>query len=145
MNRTDGDKAPWLSDADYQRILAVRDQLRQFLRWSEDEARRAGLTPAQHQLLLAVRGHPRPEAPTMKALAEHLMLQHHSVVGLVDRAELAGLVRRVGDPADKRLVRVELEARGQAALDRLTASHVGELHRLARIADRLGPIVQQAQ
>ena len=46
-----------LSDADFVRLLDFRDGLRRFLRWSEAEAKRVGLTASQHQLLLAVRGH----------------------------------------------------------------------------------------
>jgi len=127
-----------LGDEEYRQILAFRTQLRRFLRWSEEQARTAGLTPAQHQLLLAVRGHLGPEAPTVKELAEHLLLQHHSVVGLVDRAEGAGLVRRSRDRLDGRVVRVELEEKGRAALDRLTALHLSELRQLAASLGRLG-------
>ena len=47
-----------LTDEDYSRLLELRDGLRRFLHWSEQQAREAGITPAQHQLLLAVRGHP---------------------------------------------------------------------------------------
>ncbi len=38
---------------DYENLLAFRVGLRRFLRWSETQARGVGLTPAQHQLLLA--------------------------------------------------------------------------------------------
>ena len=48
--------------------------LRRFLRWSEDQAAAAGLTPAQHQLLVAVKGHSGPEAPAIRDLAEYLLL-----------------------------------------------------------------------
>jgi DNA-binding MarR family transcriptional regulator len=141
MAAEDGRVPTVLGDGDYERILAFRDGLRRFLRWSEDEARRAGLTPAQHQLLLAVRGH-RGEPPTVTELAEHLLLRHHSVVGLLDRAESAGLVRREVDAVDKRRVRVVLEARGEQALAQLTALHLDELHELAtslrRVVDHVG-------
>jgi hypothetical protein len=49
---------PKPSDEDYRRLLELRTGLRRFLRWSEQHAQAAGLTPAQHQLLLAIRGHP---------------------------------------------------------------------------------------
>ena len=48
----------YLRDADYEDLLALRTGLRRFLRWSEQQAEGAGLTPAQQQLLLAIRGHP---------------------------------------------------------------------------------------
>ena len=53
-----------LDDADYQALARFRFALRVFLRFSEDAARAAGLTPNQHQLLLAVRGFPTG-APTI--------------------------------------------------------------------------------
>jgi DNA-binding MarR family transcriptional regulator len=124
-------RQPRFSDQDYRDILAFRDRLRRFLAWSEAQAKEAGLTPSQHQLLLAVRGHPAPEPPTIGEIAEHLQLRHHSAVGLVDRAEAAGLVRRVPDGTDRRVVRVVLQPAGADALDELTALHVTELAVLA--------------
>jgi len=123
-----------LVDDDYRRLLLLRTGLRQFLRWSEDQARHAGLTPAQHQLLLAVRGHQGPLGPTIGDVAEALLLKHHSAVELVQRAEAAGLLVRVPDPSDGRVVRLALSRRGKVALERLSASHTEEL---ARLADRL--------
>jgi DNA-binding MarR family transcriptional regulator len=120
-----------LTDQDYRDILVFRDHLRRFLAWSEDQARAAGLTSAQHQLLLAVRGHPGPDPPTVGDVAEHLRLRHHSVVGLVDRAEAAGLVRRIADHDDRRVVRIALRPAGRAALAHLTALHLTELAVLA--------------
>src|SRR4051812_25590277 len=94
-----------LNDADYTGLLAFRDQLRRFLHWSEQQAIAAGVPPAQYQLLLAVRGH-QGGAPTVGDVAEHLLLRHHSVVGLIDRAEAAELVERRPDPGDHRVVRL---------------------------------------
>ena len=119
-----------LSDADFAELLRFRDALRRFLRWSEDRARAAGLTPAQHQLLLAIRGH--GAAPTVGEVADHLLLRHHSVVELVDRAERAGLVARTEDPDDHRAVRLTLTADGAARLGGLTVVHLDELRRLQR-------------
>ena len=82
-----------VSTADYQRLLELRTGLRRFLKWSADQARAAGLTPAQHQLLLAVKGHPAPSQPTITEVADHLQLRHHSAVELIDRAEREGLVQ----------------------------------------------------
>src|ERR1041384_8818217 len=97
---------------DFEKLLQFRVALRQFQRWSEDEARAAGLTHVQHQLLVAIKGHPGAASPTIGDLANYLLLRPHSAVELVDRAEAAGLVRRVPDPVDARVVRVELTGRG---------------------------------
>jgi DNA-binding MarR family transcriptional regulator len=117
-----------LSDADFRDLLAFRDALRRFERWSERQARAVGLTPAQHQLLLAIRGH--HGAPTIGDIADHLLLRHHSVVELVRRAERAGLVQRSVDPDDHRVVRLALSVEGEARLGELTTLHVDELRRL---------------
>ena len=124
-----------VSDADYERLLTFRDGLRRFLRWSEDEAKRAGLTPAQHQLLLAVRGH--AGTPSIGDLADHLLLRHHSVVELVDRAERAGLVARSWEDEDQRVVRVSLTAVGRRRLQALSAAHLEELSRIRPRLDAL--------
>jgi DNA-binding MarR family transcriptional regulator len=71
-----------------------RYQLRLWMRLSEEAARERGISPQQHQLLLAVRGYPGPTPPLITDVAERLQLRHHSVVGLIDRMELDGLVRR---------------------------------------------------
>src|SRR3954470_8290527 len=93
-----------LEDADYRRLLQFRTGLRRFLHWSEEQADKVGLTPAQHQLLLAVRGHDGDQGPTIGDVAGYLMLRHHSAVGLVDRAVRAELVERREDPGDRRVV-----------------------------------------
>lgn len=91
----------------------------------------------QHQLLLAIRGHPDPRGPTIGDVAEHLLLRHHSAVGLVDRAETAGLVHRRQDREDHRVVRLRLTARGAEKLRQLTASTLEEL---GRLSPRLRPV-----
>ena len=120
-----------LSDGDYEDLLTLRTGLRRFLRWSEQQAEAAGLTPAQHQLLLAFRGHTDRRGPTVGEVADYLLLRHHSAVGLVDRADAAGLVRRARDPEDHRVVRLQLTAAGQKRLEALSELHREELHRLA--------------
>jgi DNA-binding MarR family transcriptional regulator len=120
-----------LNQRDYERLLAFRTGLRRFLSWSGQQAEAAGITPAQHQLLLAVRGHPDPRGPTIGEVAGYLLVRHHSAVELIDRAVAAGLVLRRADTEDARAVRVVLSPRGQERLERLTASHLEELDRLS--------------
>jgi len=118
-----------LRDRDYRTLAEFRHALRVFLRFSEDAARAEGLTPNQHQLLLAIRGWSGGEAPTITDVAERLQLQHHSVVELVARAEAAGLVRRHIDPLDRRRQRLTVTSRGSGKLARLSASRRDELRR----------------
>jgi DNA-binding MarR family transcriptional regulator len=126
-----------LVDDDYRRLLFLRTGLRRFLRWSDEQARLVGLTPAQHQLLLAIRGHAGESAPTIGDVADALLLRHHSAVELVQRAESAGFVTRVQDLDDGRVVRLVLSRRGCTALERLSSLHLEEIERLA---DRFRPL-----
>ena len=119
-----------LEDADYRRLLQFRTGLRRFLHWSEEQAEKEGLTPAQHQLMLAVRGHEGHQGPTIGDVAGYLLLRHHSAVGLVDRAVKAGLVERQEDPEDRRVVRLRLTPLGSGTLQQLSAAHLEEIQRL---------------
>lgn len=126
-----------LTSEDYEDLLAFRASLRRFQHWSQQKAREAGLTPAQHQLLLAIKGHADPNGPTIGDLAGYLLLRHHSTVELVDRAQDAGLVRRFGDDGDGRVIRVRLTTDGERRLSQLTPAHLDELEQLAPVLEQL--------
>src|SRR5665213_4394487 len=115
-----------LPDEVYTRLLALRTGLRHFERWSETQARAAGLTPAQHQLLLAIRGHSDSRGPTVGEVADYLLLRHHSVVGLIDRADEAGLVQRSRDLTDHRVGRVHRTKEGGERGEVASAQHLQE-------------------
>lgn len=122
---------------DYQNLLAFRTSLRRFQQWSQTQARAIGLTPAQHQLLLAIKGHRGRTSPAIGDLAGHLLLRPHSTVELVDRAVAGGLVERSSDSGDARLTRVRLTADGEKRLSQLATAHLEELQQLAPVLDQL--------
>lgn len=113
--------------ADYESIAAFRYAIRRFLRFSEQAARREGVTPQQHQLLLAIKGFPGRDYASVSELAERLQMRQHSMVGLIDRTEAQGLVRREQGVADRRQVFVLLTPAGEAKLQRLSVQHRREL------------------
>lgn len=120
-----------LHDSEYRALAEFRHQLRRFLAFSEELARGVGLEPRQHQLLLTVRGLPPDTAPTVGAIAERLLLRHHTVVGLVDRLQRRGLIRRSRASEDRRQVRLTITARGEDLLHGLSVAHRDELATLA--------------
>lgn len=122
---------------DYRRLLAFRTRLRRFDQWSRAAAEEHGLTHAQHQLLLAVRGHGGSAAPTIGEVADYLLVKHHTASELVDRACSLGLLDRHRDEADHRVVRLRLTEEGHGRLSRLTAVHLEELRRLAPLLGEL--------
>lgn len=115
---------------DYRTLSDFRYLIRCFLEFSQVAAARAGLTSRQHQALLATKGFPREDEPTIGDLAERLRIQHHSMVELADRLVEAKLVRRRHDPADRRRVLVSLTDAAEARLADLSTAHLDELRRL---------------
>ena len=120
-----------LNRHDYEVLASFRFLLRSFLAFSQAAARQAGLTPQQHQALLAIRGRPGPAGCGVGDLAASLGIRHHSAVGLADRLVQAGLLRRKADPRDGRRVTLVLTARAVRVLAALSAIHRDELRRLS--------------
>jgi DNA-binding MarR family transcriptional regulator len=136
-------------DRDAYRTLAeFRYLIRRFLAFSQEAARQAGLSPRHHQALLAIKGFPGDDAPTIGDLAERLCIRHHSAVELVDRLAEAGLIERLHDLHDRRRVFLKLTAAAEQQLARLSGPHLEELHRLRpallAILDRIGLPAQEA-
>ena len=112
---------------DYRALAELRHQIRQFLTFSEREARVAGIEPQQHQVLLALKGMPDGRQPTIGALAERLVVKHHTAVGLVDRLVAADLAVRRAHDDDGRQIVVQVTRRGERLLRKLSLSHRAEL------------------
>ena len=131
-----------LSKAEYQNLAAFRYALRQFLHFSEQAAKRAGVTPQQHQALLAIKGFPGGDRLLVGQLAERLQLRHHSTVELVDRMSRLKLVARESSDEDRRVVFVRLTPTGERVLGKLSSAHKDQLHRigpqLSAVLRRLG-------
>ncbi len=129
------------SQREYEELAAFRYALRQFMRFSETAAREEGITPQQHQALLAIAGYPDRDQIMISELAERLQLRHHSTVELINRLEAHGLVSREPGTADRRQVFVSLTPQGYEVLSRLSAAHREELRRagpqLARLLQQL--------
>lgn len=128
-----------ITKSHYELLAELRHALRGFLNFSQEAATRAGLTPQQHQTLLALKGFRGGGLASVGDLAQQLHLRHHSAVGQIDRLEERGLVRRVPSRVDRRRVEVRLTARGEALIEKLSAVHLAELreqgprlHRLLR-------------
>src|SRR5882672_6919211 len=97
-----------LTKADYELLAAFRYALRKFLGFSEDAAIENGIRPQQYQVLLAIEGFPGRNWVTMGELAEQMRIAHHSAVGMVDRMEGLGLVKRVSSEHDRRRVQISV-------------------------------------
>ena len=101
-----------MAKGEYEALAEYRYAIRRYLRFSEEAARAAGVTPQQYQLMLAVKGYPGRDYANITELAERMQLDHHSTVGLVDRTSERGLVRREQATRDRRQVNVRLTEEG---------------------------------
>jgi len=111
-----------ISTGEYVHAADFRSALRSVQRVAERAARRAGLTPQRHLLLLMIRGSPDGTgSATVTELAERLKLAQSTVTELVNRAESAGLVERRGSPDDGRVVHLQVTAEGERRLARIMA------------------------
>ena len=104
-------------------VAEFRAALRKFLRRSERIARKSGLTPQRHLLLLMIKGAPDGSAQsTVTELAGRLQLAQSTVTELVRRAEEAGLIEREQSAQDGRVAHLRLTEEGER---RLTAAFTG--------------------
>lgn len=130
-----------LTDRDFQALARFRSGLRHFLAFSEQAAVDEGVTPQQHQLLLAVRGYAGDGEPSVTDLADLLGRRRNSTVELIDRAEAHRLVTTHHDPDDRRRRLVRLTPEGRGLIERLAAIHRSELQRfradMAQVLDEL--------
>lgn len=118
-----------LTDDDYTALADFRHALRSFQAFSEANAANVGLTPQQHQALLAIRA-ASPAEVTVGVIAERLILKPHSATGLVDRLEALELVTRHEARVDRRRAILRLTPKAEKLLATLSATHREEIGRL---------------
>ena len=107
--------------------------MRRFLAFSEAGAEQLGLTPQQHQALLAIRAHEGQEGLSIGALAASLLVRNHSAVGLVARLVERGLVVRTTSPRDRRRIVLALTPEGHTKLEAISQRNLGALKGVAGV------------
>ena len=122
---------------DYIALAGFRRALRTYLRFVEHTARGAGVTPQQHQALLAIGGHPERDWASASEICDALQIGHNAVVSLIDRCQAAGLVAREPDETDRRVVRISLTEKGRKLLDEVTTANLAELRATDALTQRL--------
>ena len=120
-----------ITKTDYEVLAEFRSTLRRFMSFSENAAKEVGITPQQHQALLAIQGFPGREQITIGELSERLQIKHHSTVGLVNRLEAEKLITRSPAQDDRRKVFISLTKQGLSILKKLSDIHRQELQRLS--------------
>src|SRR5690348_6619259 len=125
------DPAP--SPNEIARVADFRAALRAFLRKSEQNARKSGLTPQRYLLLLMIEGAPDGTGQsTVTELADRLQLAQSTVTELVRRAEESGLLERTQSQTDARVAHLRLTPEGERRLER---SFTGLMTERAQLRD----------
>jgi DNA-binding MarR family transcriptional regulator len=122
-------RSPMLKDDDYRTLAAVRAAIRGFAHFTEQVVQKAGLTPQQHQVLVALRASEAGQL-SIGSLAKALMLRNHSVSGLADRLAVLGLVERVQSEEDRRVIVLGLTDKARELMSSLSLTHRDELRRI---------------
>jgi DNA-binding MarR family transcriptional regulator len=126
-----------LTQDDYTALAAFRYLIRSFLDFSEVKAKEAGLTPRQHQALLAIKGYGRGGPIAVHELAERLKIRHNTAVELANRLTEAGLVVRLPDSSDQRRVLLQLTSVAEHRLSVLSSAHLDELSRIRPMLEQV--------
>jgi DNA-binding MarR family transcriptional regulator len=135
-----------LTEHEYRALGELRYQIRRFLAFSEAAARDAGVEPQQHQLLLVLKSLPPETRPTVRAVAERLLIQHNSAVELIKRSVDRGLVERRTGEEDRREASLHVTPAGQRVLRGLSLAHRAELRSGAPLLARaFDPLVDRAK
>ena len=83
-----------------------------------------GLTEAQFDILMLL-DHQTPDGSAdQSTLGRMLVVNRSNVTGLIDRMERDGLVKRAGDPADRRVKRVRMTPKGLNLLKKAEQAYV---------------------
>ncbi|MBC8009221.1 MAG: MarR family transcriptional regulator [Burkholderiales bacterium] len=113
-------------------IVATADL---FLRESTRLFRPHGLTAPQFNVLNLLAGRTDGQGYSQRELADTLVVDRSNVTGLLDRMEAAGWVRRVDDPSDRRVYRVQLTATGKKLWQKVAPGYADVV---AQVTARLG-------
>lgn len=130
-----------ISQSDYEILAAFRFELRRFLNFSEQAAKALGMTPQQHQSLLAIRAAP-DRVLSIGDLADQLFVQPHTASEMADRMVALGWLERRADPKDGRRVGLGLTAEAERILGQMSTTHRNEVMRirgtLTELLEQLG-------
>ena len=91
-----------------------------------------GVTDAQFNLLMILKDSGE-EGLSQQVLSQHLIVTKSNVVGLVDRLERAGYLKREAHSTDRRFNRIVLTREGRELVERVEAVYFQEVDRMMNV------------
>jgi DNA-binding MarR family transcriptional regulator len=93
---------------------------------------RFGLTDVQFNILMILKEHGR-EGLSQQELSEHLIVTKSNVVGLIDRLERGGYVKREAHPTDRRFNQIVLTTKGEKLESRVEKTYFHEVDAMMNV------------
>ncbi|MEU4745467.1 MarR family transcriptional regulator [Actinosynnema sp. NPDC023658] len=119
--------------------MAVLARVTRLARLLERELRdfvgRFDLEPGEFDVLTTLRRAGSPHGMTAGAFLSASLVTAGAITNRIDRMEAKGLVERVPDAADRRVVRIKLTDRGRVVVDGMLAEHMRHYARLLEPLD----------
>jgi MarR family 2-MHQ and catechol resistance regulon transcriptional repressor len=124
-------KQPLASD-NHEALLNLVRTSSMLLKLSDRFFSQFGLTDAQFNILMILNDY-GGEGMSQQDLSEHLIVTKSNMVGLVDRLEKTGHVRRKSHPTDRRSYQVMLTAKGREVVEKIKKSYFREVDRMMSV------------
>src|ERR1041384_4694198 len=118
-----------LASANHEALLSLVRTSSLMQKLSDRFFSRFGLTDVQFNILMILKEH-RKDGLSQQQLSEHLIVTKSNVVGLVDRLERSGYVRRMAHPSDRRFNQIVLAPRGSAVVSKIERQYFSEVDRM---------------
>ena len=99
------------------------------------DLRQYGLTPPQYTVLRVI-GTSRSRKLTMSEIGKEMTVTFANITTIVDNLEKLQYVKRLRDPNDRRLVKVELTSSGSKLYNKISGSHRKEVAKLMKALDK---------
>jgi len=124
-------KQPLASD-NHEALLNLVRTSSMLLKLSDRFFSNFGLTDAQFNILMILDDF-GSDGLSQQELSDHLIVTKSNMVGLVDRLEKAGYVKRKSHPTDRRFYRIVLTARGRVVVEKVKKSYFEEVDKMMNV------------
>jgi MarR family transcriptional regulator, 2-MHQ and catechol-resistance regulon repressor len=124
-------KQPLVSD-NHEALLNLVRTSTMLLKLSDRFFSQFGLTDAQFNILMILNDYDS-EGMSQQELSDHLIVTKSNMVGLVDRLEKAGYVKRKSHPTDRRFYQIVMTAKGRDMIEKVKMSYFEEVDKMMSV------------
>ncbi len=115
------------TNATYESLGELTQQLRRFLQFRRQVAQDNGLSPREYLIMLEIKGLSRERRPNIAAVADRLQVAHSNAVELLQGLLERGLVKKRRVTTDRRQVQLSLTPTGEKRLRSVVAQSLADV------------------